>query len=618
MVTDNRSCRSGIGVVLIVLLLVATVVSGHSESAARDIQQSIIPFERSDTIVIASEPDYPPYCIIDAEGNPDGFSVELFREAAIAAGLNVTIRIGIWNQIREDLADGRIDALPFVGRTPEREALFDFTLPYLSLHGAIFVRKGTLGIKSVADLKHKRVGVMRGDNAEEYVLRDSVSGFVIATNTFEEAFRMLESGELDAVITQRVMGIELLKSMKVKSIVPLKIFLPNFRQDFCFAVRKGDAELLSRLNEGLSIVIANKKFDQLQLKWFGPSIDQRPSFMEIFRIAIYALIPLIALGGLVMNYFLRRLVRSRTALLRGEIEGHKQTAYELTTLKNDLEKRVAERTDELNEQIEKLNRSQKAMLYMVEDLNDMTDELKEERMKLQMINKELESFSYSVSHDLRAPLRAIDGYSTILVDEYAGTLDTEGRRLLSLLRENSQRMDRLITDLLALSRVTRSEMNFFRIDMKSMADSIFNELIGESERDTVSFIVDDLPVAYADPTLLRQVWLNLISNAIKYTKPREYREIVISGRTENGVNIYSVTDNGVGFNPAYTHKIFETFHRLHRSDEFEGTGVGLSIVQRIVLRHGGTVGAIGREGEGAKVWFSLPAQIEPDIKKFAE
>lgn len=609
MVTNSRSSRSGIGVVLFVLLLASFMPARLSALPARDVQQSMIPFERSDTIIIASEPDYPPYCIIDAEGNPDGFSVELFREAASAAGLYVTIRIGIWNQIKEELAVGSIDALPFVGRTPEREALYDFTLPYLSLHGAIFVRRGTSGIESVADLKQKRVGVMRGDNAEEYIVRDSISGFVIATNTFEEAFRMLESGELDAVITQRVMGLKLLKAMKIRSIQPLEILLPDFRQDFCFAVKKGDAELLSRLNEGLSIVIANKKFDQIHLKWFGPSIDQRPSFMEVFRIAIYALIPLIALGGLVMNHFLRRLVRSRTAMLQGEIEGHKQTAHELTTLKNDLEIRVAERTDELNEQIGKLSRSQKAMLYMVEDLNEMTDELKEERMKLQMINKELESFSYSVSHDLRAPLRAIDGYSNILFEDYADGFDPEGQRLLSKLRENSQRMERLITDLLALSRVTRSDMNYFRIDMKTLANSIFNELIDESERDTVSFIVDDLPAAYADPTLIRQVWSNLISNSIKYTKPKEGREISISGRTENGANIYSVTDNGVGFNPAYTHKIFETFHRLHKSDEFEGTGVGLSIVQRIVLRHGGTVGAMGREGEGAKVWFSLPAHM---------
>jgi signal transduction histidine kinase len=563
---------------------------------------------RIDTILIASEPDYPPYCIIDANGNPDGFSVELFRAVTKAVGIEVTVKIGLWSHIMGDLAEGRIDALPFVGRTPEREGLFDFTLPYLSLHGAIFVRVGTEGITSVSDLKKKRVGVMKGDNAEEFVLRKNLSDHIISTNTFEEAFRMLRSGELDAVVTQRVMGIQLLKSMKIKSVVPLDIQLPDFRQDFCFAVKKGDAVLLSRLNEGLSIVIANKKFDQLHLKWFGPSIDQSPSFNEVLRTSIYVLIPLIAIIGLVMNSFLRRLVRSRTAMLQSEIEGHKQTTNELITLKDELEKRVAERTDELNNQIEKLSRSQKAMLYMVEDLNEMTEQLKDERMKLQMINKELESFSYSVSHDLRAPLRAIDGYSNILFEDYADTLDSEGIRLLSLLRENSQRMDKLITDLLALSRVTRSEMNLFRIDMKTMADSIFHEIASELEKETVSFSIGELPDAFADPTLMRQVWANLISNALKYTKPKNKREIKVAGRSENGINFYEVKDNGVGFNPSYTHKIFETFQRLHRSDEFEGTGVGLSIVHRIVLRHGGTVGAEGREGEGAKVWFSLPVQ----------
>ena len=589
----------------IVLFVTGFLTAANSREGVPDTENTF----RFDTILIASEPDYPPYCIIDGDGNPDGFSVELFREVAKAAGIEVTIKIGIWSQIMGDLAEGRIDALPFVGRTPEREELFDFTLPYLSLHGAIFVRKGTKGITSLADLKQKRVGVMKGDNAEEFVLRKSLSDFIISTNTFEEAFRMLKSGEIDAVVTQRVMGLELLKSMKVKSVVPLEILLPDFRQDFCFAVRKGDNELLSRLNEGLSIVFANKKFDKIHLKWFGPTNGRGQTPGDIIRIVLFTLIPLIAIGGLVMNFFLRKLVRNRTAQLRGEIEGHKQTARELVSLKEGLEEMVALRTLELNNQIEKLSRSQKAMLFMVEDLNEMTEQLKDERMKLQMINKELESFSYSVSHDLRAPLRAIDGYSNILFEDYADTLDSEGLRLLSLLRENSQRMDKLITDLLALSRVTRSEMNLFRIDMKTMADSIFHEIASKSEKDSVSFSIGELPDAFADPTLMRQVWANLISNALKYTKPKNKREITVTGRSENGITFYEIKDNGVGFNQAYAHKIFETFQRLHRSDEFEGTGVGLSIVHRIVLRHGGTVGAEGREGEGATVWFSLPVQF---------
>jgi signal transduction histidine kinase len=597
------------GAKLLVLLLCIHLPAGLSEVVAQVTSYGQLGYKRADTIVIASEPDYPPYCIIDKNGNPGGFSVELFRKAANAAGIEVIIKIGIWNRIRNDLTEGSIDALPFVGRTPEREELYDFTLPYLSLHGAVFVQRGKSDISSIADLKDKRVGVMRGDNAEEYVLRHNISDQLIATHTFEEAFRMLEGGTLDAVVTQRLMGLTLLKELNIRSIVPLDVQIPEFRQDFCFAVRKGNAELLSRLNEGLSIVIANKEFDALHLKWFGRTVKGFPSTWKIVRLLAIILVPLLTIVGFASSIFLRREVRRRTLMLRKEIAERIKTENELVDLKNQLEDKIEERTLLLNEQIDKLNKSQEAMLVMVEDLNKLTVELKEERLKLQLTNKELETFSYSVSHDLRAPLRAIDGYSNILFEDYSGVLDQEGLRLLSLLRENSQKMDRLITDLLALSRVSRSELNFLRIDMEEMARSIFNELSDDTEKESATFSVGELPVAFADPILMKQVWSNLISNSIKYTKPKEKRNIYVSGRAENGFNFYSVIDNGVGFNPAYTHKIFETFQRLHRSDQFEGTGVGLSIVQRIILRHGGTVGADGIEGEGATVWFSLPAQI---------
>jgi ABC-type amino acid transport substrate-binding protein len=241
-------------------------------------------FFLGDTIVIASEPDYPPYCFVNENGEADGFSVELFKAAADAVGLKVEIKIGIWNQIRQDLAEGRIDALPLVGRTPEREEVFDFTMPYLSLHGAVFVRKYETGIQSLEDLKNKEIVVMKGDNAEEFVRRTNISGKIFTTNTFEEAFRELEAGRFDAVITQRITGLKLLEQMKVKTIKPLDFQLPEFRQDFCFAVQKGNQDLLVRLNEGLSVVIANNTFENLRFEWFGPedggSVFQRKNYQK--------------------------------------------------------------------------------------------------------------------------------------------------------------------------------------------------------------------------------------------------------------------------------------------------------------------------------------------------
>ncbi len=232
----------------------------------------------------------------------------------------------------------------------------------------------------------------------------------------------------------------------------------------------------------------------------------------------------------------------------------------------------------------------------------------ERTSQLEAANKELEAFSYSVSHDLRAPLRAIDGFSRIVVEEYANKLDAEGNRLLNIIRANTQKMDELITDLLALSRFTRNEMQFSRVDMAVLASSIYHEIASPEVQEKISFKVQPLPDAYCDSALMRHVWTNLFSNAIKFTAPKSVRKIEVTGYCENGMNLYSVKDSGVGFDPAYTDKLFGVFQRLHTTAEFEGTGVGLAIVQRIIHRHGGRVWAEGTVGEGATFFFSIPSR----------
>lgn len=242
----------------------------------------------------------------------------------------------------------------------------------------------------------------------------------------------------------------------------------------------------------------------------------------------------------------------------------------------------------------------------VRSLNELNNQLLEEQKKLEDANHELEAFAYSVSHDLRVPLRAIDGFSRILVEDYRDELDDEGRRLISIIRDNTKKMGQLIDDILQLSRAGRQEINLTQLDIESIFQNVFNELKQSNEDRNIVLEMEPLPKIYADRTLLQQVISNLLSNSFKFTNTRETAEIKVGFEVGKNEYIYYVKDNGVGFNMKYSDKLFGLFQRLHGQNEFDGTGVGLSIVQRIIRRHGGDVWAEGKVDEGATFYFSLP------------
>ncbi|GEM_PF-3765625 len=230
---------------------------------------------------------------------------------------------------------------------------------------------------------------------------------------------------------------------------------------------------------------------------------------------------------------------------------------------------------------------------------------------LETANKELDSFTYSVSHDLRAPLRAIDGFSHMVIKDHAGQLDDEGCRKLNVIRNEAHRMQLLIDDLLAFSRLGRQPINSILIDMETMAQEVFDELSAQYPERKLRLHLQKLAPALGSESLIRQVWINLISNAIKFTRDREIGEIEI-GAQDGGDSgqIYSIKDNGVGFDMRHANKLFGVFQRLHNQEEFSGTGVGLALVQRIIIRHGGLVWAEAKIDHGATFYFSLPNQAK--------
>lgn len=264
-------------------------------------------------------------------------------------------------------------------------------------------------------------------------------------------------------------------------------------------------------------------------------------------------------------------VTAALLLLSFLIRGQQRTWAQLRSLNAGLERRVAERT-----------------------------------LQLEAANKELEAFAYSVSHDLRSPLRHIDGFVGMLTRHAGGSLDPEGKRYLSVISDSARRMAALIDDLLSFSRFGRVELKRGQVDLSQLVESVRADLSGEAEGRQIHWEVERLPVIEGDPAMLKQALANLLGNAIKYTRPVEQARIEVGSRREGAELVVFVKDNGVGFEMQYAGKLFQVFQRLHPAQQFEGTGIGLANVGRIIRRHGGRVWAEGAPGQGATFSFALP------------
>ena len=501
--------------------------------------------EEHPVILVGSNPRWAPLEFTDKHGQFQGVACDYLERFGKALGVTFRhVSIPSWRQAQAKLRDGEIDMLSSLNKASARRVEVEFTTPYQALPTAIFTHEKTPYVGRAEDLKGMRVAAVVGYGLEQY-LEAKVHGLKVATvYDVPTALAQLESGELDAFVgSLLVTGHYIQKGGHAQIKVGGEL---DFVYQPAFAVRR-DSKILTQIMSKALAGIDDQEQAAIARKWMAVTYEKRIDYRKLYK---YVAGFLVLLGLFV--YWNRRMA----------VEIQRRKAVEASLLK-----------------------SEEALVGA---------------------NKELEAFSYSVSHDLRAPLRHVAGFVQLLQTNAQGKLDETGVRYIEVIANAAQKMGHLIDDLLSFSRTGRAQMRIEPVALGPLVDECRRELEPEAKGRQIEWVIGELPEVAADRSLLRQVLANLLGNAVKYTGKREQAHIEVSSRRENGEIIISVRDNGAGFDMKYVDKLFGVFQRLHSESDFEGTGIGLANIRRIIVRHGGRTWAEGEVDKGATFYFSLP------------
>jgi signal transduction histidine kinase len=511
------------------------------------------------------EPTWPPFSYRDKSGELVGIDAELTRLVAQRVGLRIVlVPTASWSETLARARAGEIDFLSGMAITRERMAEFDYTDEYASFPVVIITRKDGPFVTSIHGLGNARLAGPRDHVTSETVRHDFPAAHMILTDTSEQAMLMVSTGHADAAVMNLAVSAYLLK---LRGLGNLKISgVTRYEFPFRFAVSKDAPLLASILNKGLN-TLQPSEHEVIYAKYLHPDIAKAREWGVWRRRALYSML----IGAGVAGAFLfwnrtmaREIRRCKTV----------EAALELRT--RELDHRVHE--------VERLNQ------------------------ELTLVNNDLDAFSSSVSHDLRSPLRRLTCFTALLQKQTMDRANSETQEYWSIIDRETTRMDRLIHDLLAFARVTRAEMRQQTVNMKQLVESTVKEFSLETQGRDVHWHIGALPEVIGDPNLLRQALVNLIENALKFTRHRPRTEIkvdVLPPRSDDKEAVFYVRDNGCGFDQQSAKSLFRPFQRLHTEAEYEGTGIGLVNVQRIIQKHGGRVWAEGAVGKGATFWFTL-------------
>jgi signal transduction histidine kinase len=520
---------------------------------------------------------------MDQGGTAAGLFPDILREVAAREHWVLEFRPGTWAEGMDAAQKGEVDLLTSVAYTPERAQFLDYGKESaFTVWSILYAHPGTR-IQGVMDIRDRRVGLMgrdvNGIHFRELCRRFGVPCGFREYGTFPELMAAVEAGQMDAGVVPSLVGYDLETRHKV---VRTPVVFDPF--DLHFATGKGrNADLLAALDAYLKTgkAGADPGYQRAVDRWLHLRTPRQvPAWIPFAALAAGILVLVLMLT----SFLFRRQVARATAEVR------------------DLNRRLGEELEQTRVYQQRLSESQETLRSM----NERLEQLVEERTgQMQAAYRELEAFSYSVSHDLRAPLRAIDGFSRVLEEDYGPALDAEARRCLERVRGGTRRMGQLIDDLLKLSRVSRGDLAIGPVDLSAEARRILDELAAASPDRSVRTAVAPGLRAAGDPRLLAIALANLLENAWKYTARTPDAEIEFGCSDQEGRPVFRVRDNGAGFDMAYAGKLFQAFQRLHGGQDYEGTGIGLAIVQRIIHRHQGQVWAEAEPDRGATFFFTL-------------
>ena len=521
-----------------------------------------------------ADPQWPPFSSFDRQGRISGIDVDIVQLLAARTGLHLEfVETPTWSETLRKAGTGEIDFIGGIAHTEERERLLGlrFTEMFCNFPTAIVTRKDMPFATSLRDLKSRKVALPKDYATTEELRALYPETRVLLTENEEESMLAVAESKADATAlnlasASYIVHMRGLTNLKISGFTEIEFFLS-------VAVRKDLPELYSILKKGLS-TIGPKEKEAIYAAYIIPDTLKRLEWRTWRRWLVYSLI-----GGTGVLM----VVALHNQRLRREIQLRKAVEASLRDATGRLEE-YAHQRDGHARQMETLNR-------------DLT-----------LANQDLESFSYSVSHDLIAPLRRLRIFADLTTVE--GNLDSTAKKYLKAIQLEGKRMGDLIEALLAFARVGRAKLQVARVNLEELTQEIISELEVDTRGRDLKWELQPLPTVECDRGLMKQVLVNLLSNAVKFTRIRAPAIIkigVLPAKPEEHETVFFVKDNGVGFEKSQASKLFEAFHRLHRPDEYEGSGIGLANVKRIILKHGGRVWAESEVNAGSTFYFTLKA-----------